>query len=204
MRQTLYNKIQHHLVQETPTNGTESENLQLTFLWVNPFPVRLEKKWNHYMLSEPGLVYPCDLMDLHRPLQNCPGPSWWGGRSWNTQFWQLSYVMGYKFLGTCKLLWYRSNIKLWCCLFRFYFRWKTSRQEDWDCSTGTLLAKSHIVTKLLVWAGNTKGGSLYHWPPVWLLWNQQYDNWLFLFLFTEQTNTNQSNRRSTVQWYFPL
>jgi hypothetical protein len=25
-----------------------------------------------------------------------------------------------------------------------------------------------------------------------------------LFLFAKQTNTNQSNRRSMVQWYFPL
>ncbi len=41
--------------------------------------------------------------------------------------------------------------------------------------------------------------SLYHWPPVWLVWNQPYDNWQFFFLFAKQTNPNQSNRRSTVQ-----
>jgi hypothetical protein len=46
--------------------------------------------------------------------------------------------------------------------------------------------------------------SLYRWPPVWLVWNQLYDNWQFLFLFAKQTNPNQSNRRSMVQWYFPL
>ncbi len=46
--------------------------------------------------------------------------------------------------------------------------------------------------------------SLYCWPPVWLVWNQLYVNWQYLFLFAEQTNPNQSNRRSTVQWYFPL
>ncbi len=45
---------------------------------------------------------------------------------------------------------------------------------------------------------------LYHWPPVWLVWNQMYDNWQFLFLFEKQTNPNQLNRRSMVQWYFPL
>ncbi len=44
---------------------------------------------------------------------------------------------------------------------------------------------------------------LYHWPPVWLVWNLLYDYWQFLFLFAKQTNPNQSNRRSTVQWYFP-
>ena len=32
--------------------------------------------------------------------------------------------------------------------------------------------------------------SLYHWPPVWLVWNQLYDNWQFLFLFAKQTNPN--------------
>ncbi len=53
--------------------------------------------------------------------------------------------------------------------------------------------------------GILKGGvSLYHWPPFWLDWNQLYDNSQFLLLFTKQTNTNPSNRRSTVQWYFPF
>ncbi len=30
--------------------------------------------------------------------------------------------------------------------------------------------------------------SLYCWPPVWLVWNQLYNNWQFLFLFAKQTN----------------
>ncbi len=46
--------------------------------------------------------------------------------------------------------------------------------------------------------------SLHSWPPVWLVWNQLYDYWQFLFLFAKWTNPNQSNIRSTVQWYFPL
>ncbi len=46
--------------------------------------------------------------------------------------------------------------------------------------------------------------SLYHWPPVWLVWNQLYDKWQILFLFAKHTNPNQSNRRSMVLWYFPL
>ena len=46
--------------------------------------------------------------------------------------------------------------------------------------------------------------SLYSGPPVWLVWNQLYDNWQFLFYFAKQTNPNLSNRRSAVQWYFPL
>ncbi len=53
--------------------------------------------------------------------------------------------------------------------------------------------------------GKLKGEvSQYHWPPVWLVWNQLYDNWQFLFLFVKQTNPDQSNRRSMVQWYFPF
>ncbi len=46
--------------------------------------------------------------------------------------------------------------------------------------------------------------SLYCWPPVWLVWNQLYDYWWFLFLFAKQTNPNQSNRRSMAQWYTPF
>ncbi len=46
--------------------------------------------------------------------------------------------------------------------------------------------------------------SLYHWPPVWLVWNQLYDNWQFLFLFAKWTDPNQSNRRSMVHGYFPF
>ncbi len=42
------------------------------------------------------------------------------------------------------------------------------------------------------------------WKVQLVCWNQLYDNWQFLFLFEKQTNPNQSNRRSTVQWYFPL
>ncbi len=52
--------------------------------------------------------------------------------------------------------------------------------------------------------GVLKGNVLYYWPPVWPLWNQLYDNWQFLFLFAKQANPNRSDRRSMVQWYFPL
>jgi hypothetical protein len=30
--------------------------------------------------------------------------------------------------------------------------------------------------------------SLYCWPPVWLVWNQLYEDWQFLFLFVKQIN----------------
>jgi hypothetical protein len=62
------------------------------------------------------------------------------------------------------------------------------------------------VARLWVFSqGILKGEvTLYCWPPVWLVWNQLYDYWQFLFLFAKQTNPNQSNRRSMGQWYFPL
>jgi len=71
-----------------------------------------------------------------------------------------------------------------------------------------ILSTCHFAEPIL-WVGFRQGilkgeVSLYHWPPVWLVWNQLYDNWNFLFLFAKQTNPNQSNRRSTVQWHFPL
>ncbi len=46
--------------------------------------------------------------------------------------------------------------------------------------------------------------SLYHWPPACLFRNQLYDSWQFLPLFVKQSNPNQSNRGSTVQWCGPL
>jgi hypothetical protein len=61
---------------------------------------------------------------------------------------------------------------------------------------------SFVFVVQMLKAGNAKGEvSLYRWPPVWLVWNQLYDDWQFLFLFAKQANPN---RRSTVQWYFPL
>ncbi len=76
--------------------------------------------------------------------------------------------------------------------------------------TGSILLTwplSYLCARLIrasLWddSVNTKV-SLYHWPPVWLVRNQLYDNRQFLFLFAKQTNPNQSNRRSRVQWYFP-
>jgi hypothetical protein len=54
---------------------------------------------------------------------------------------------------------------------------------------------------MLVDAGNTKGESItVSLSLVWLVWNQLYGNWQFLFLFAEQTNPNQSNRRPMIQW----
>jgi len=62
-----------------------------------------------------------------------------------------------------------------------------------------------IDLKGMVCPGNTKGGSITApltscltglEPAVWQL--------TIFVLFAKQTNPNQSNRRSTLQWYFPL
>ncbi len=65
-------------------------------------------------------------------------------------------------------------------------------------------ARSLLKVSINSLSRNTRGEvSMYYWPPVWLVWNRLYDNWQFLFLFTKQTKPNHSNRRWTVQWYFP-
>jgi hypothetical protein len=73
-----------------------------------------------------------------------------------------------------------------------------------DTPTQTHLHR-HTYTDTHTTQGILKGEvSLYCCPPVWQVWNQPFDNWQCLFLFTKQTNPNQSIRRSIVQWYFPL
>ncbi len=50
--------------------------------------------------------------------------------------------------------------------------------------------------------------SLYHWPPVWLVWNQLYDNWQFMFYLqnrliqTSQTGGQQYSDTSpfSIPW----
>jgi hypothetical protein len=85
-----------------------------------------------------------------------------------------------------------------CC---WWFRW---RQRYQLCNCKWTLVRWLAAPNQGSVQGILKGEeSLYHWPPVWLVWNWLQDNWQFLFLFGKQTNPNQSNRRSTEQWYFP-
>jgi len=66
----------------------------------------------------------------------------------------------------------------------------------------TLINEFDPISSFRLGLGILKGEvSLYHWPPVWLVWNRLYDYWQFLFLFAKETNPN---RRSTVEWYFPF
>jgi hypothetical protein len=58
-----------------------------------------------------------------------------------------------------------------------------------ECQTLQLMLRQGILKGKL---------SLNHWPPVWMVCNQLYDNWQFFF--AKQTNPDQSNRRSMVQW----
>jgi hypothetical protein len=56
-----------------------------------------------------------------------------------------------------------------------------------------------IFTPYIMGPGNTKGEvSLYQWPPVWLVWNQLYDNWQFLFSL--QNRLIQTSKTGG-QWY---
>jgi hypothetical protein len=93
------------------------------------------------------------------------------------------------------------------------FQWRFCRWKHFNDIKAFKKIETLIVMTFCLWQqridcllqGILKGEvSLYGWPPVWPVWNQLYDLWQFLFLFAKQTNPNQSNRRSTVQWYFPL
>jgi len=44
--------------------------------------------------------------------------------------------------------------------------------------------------------------SLFSRPPVWLVWNQLYDNWQFLFLFLKQTNPQSNRGKGKLTWPF--
>jgi hypothetical protein len=54
----------------------------------------------------------------------------------------------------------------------------------------------HILNRLAYCAGREyKRGevSLYCWPPVWLVWNQLYDNWeFFIYLQNRLIQTSQT------------
>jgi len=89
------------------------------------------------------------------------------------------------------------------------------RPLKYECVVKIGAKTSHRLTGIIVYVngwllwwlqGILKGEvSLYHWPPFQsMVWNQLYDNRNFLFLIAKQTNPNQSNMRSTVQWYFPF
>ncbi len=78
----------------------------------------------------------------------------------------------------------------------------------WQSSNAKMSAISRYNIALLtclgqyIWSyrqGTLKGENItVHWPPVWLVWNQLFDNYQFSFLFAKQINPNQSNRRSMV------
>jgi len=85
----------------------------------------------------------------------------------------------------------RSFVNQWCIFIGLF-------QINW---TG----RSQACTR----QGQAEGGragqgilkgelSLFCWPPVWLVWNQLYDNWQFLFLFAKHAiQTGQTGG----QWY---
>jgi hypothetical protein len=68
--------------------------------------------------------------------------------------------------------------------------------------TLNLFKETYFITlkkSRLLKQGILKGEvSLYHWPPVWLVWNQLYDNWQFLIFL--QNRLIQISRTGG-QWY---
>ena len=79
-------------------------------------------------------------------------------------------------------------------------RWKKGPGNILQCSVALffisvidVIMDVIIMSSLCILQGILEGEvSLYCWPPVWLVWNQLYDNLPFLlFLLAKQTNPNQ-------------
>ena len=76
------------------------------------------------------------------------------------------------------------------------------KPEDMVISTNFTLLWSQGILKGKV--------SMYHWPPVWLVWNQQYDYWNFFYLQTSWFQTSQTGGQRysdtspfSIPWWKP-
>jgi len=162
------------------------------------------------------------LFPLKRGTFCSSGFSCFGSTVTNCCFGKLIYLIIYfesSEIFYCKFFiflfkFFNQRCKLWvlnCCLsfehFESCHQGKYSRKPSCRRLRVNLLA-AKLITTWMTKKRNfeqeiLKGEvSPYYWPPVWLVWNQLFENWNFLFLFAKQTNSNQSNRRSMVQWYF--
>ncbi len=100
------------------------------------------------------------------------------------------------------------NVTLWLCgpiyNWRLVYIARATRQNLEMISS--LLRRPRWPREAVMWLslqGILKGEvSLYHWPPVWLVFLSAV--WQKTFFYAKQTNPNQSNGRSMVQWYLPL
>ncbi len=111
--------------------------------------------------------------------------------------------MNLKILPTCTLhkLWQHMYLSLCFNLSSVVVEYRENARQFLITHISYILYTLHTI---YLCQGILKGEvSLYLWPPVWLVWNQLYDYWQFLLLFAKQAISSQSNRRSTVQWYFP-
>ena len=163
------------------------------------------------------------LFPLKRGTFFVSGFSCFGSTVTNCCFWKLFYfdhLFKSSEIFYCKLFIFHfqffinvANLRfLNCCLsferFESCHQGKYSRKLSCRQLRVNLLAAKLKMTwltkKKKFWAGNTKGGSVTVLLTSCLTSLESYENWNFLFLFAKQTNSNQSNRRSMVQWYFLL
>ncbi len=148
-------------------------------------------------------LFVCNLQIFEINLSVCPRvafPTWSVKHS--SLVWKISKLRTKKFYSNGPDVRSRKKYfpKSYKTFFRRHWRWGTIAKYRFQFEPSLMFAISNRHRQ-----GILKGEvSLYCWPPVCLVWNQLYDYWKFLFLSVKQTNPNQSNRRSTVQWYFPL
>ncbi len=76
----------------------------------------------------------------------------------------------------------------------------TSRDENSAQGSSCQLKFVHVSGQ-----GILKGEvSLYHWPPFWLVWNQLYDNWQFLFWFLKTDSSKPVKQEVNGTVILPL
>jgi len=99
-----------------------------------------------------------------------------------------------------------ASISIWKCGMHLCFGYFTNLIIIWHYSDGTVSQPILLASAIHAYTGNTKGESITV-PLTSCLISLELAVWqliFFLFLFAKQTNPNQSNRRSIVQWYFTL
>jgi len=144
--------------------------------------------WDHLVKDyHPSLIYPSKAL-TNPSKSHCSnlGQLPWQilDFTWKhtSLFWQRKKV----FFNTDSRTWLRRLERSW-------------GQASWLRSTDSWIWWDLQQCISIVKARNTTGGYLYCCPPVWLVWNQLYDNWHF-FCFYLQNRLIQASKTGG-QWY---